>query len=167
MWVRRGARERSVGRVDDVVAVIGRATSAFLTKDFVHEVAVSDMFEIEPSRLAVQKSDEATKSFANQMITDHTKTSAELKAAVQGDANAPLPTALDSSHQSKLDQLKGLNGADFTKNYHDVQVSAHNDAVSLFERYAKGRDNAKLKSWASTTLPALRHHLEMAQALDK
>jgi putative membrane protein len=43
---------------------------------------------------------------------DHTKTSTELKSAVAGIPNAPIPTALDSSHQSKLDKLKGLNGAD-------------------------------------------------------
>ena len=41
------------------------------------------------------------------------------------------------------------------------------DAVSLFERYAGGGDDPKLKDWAGKTLPALKHHLEMAQALDK
>jgi putative membrane protein len=158
------AMAQSVGERTGVNAAVGVSPS---TPDFVKEVAISDMFEIESSKLAVQKSDAATKTFANQMVTDHTKTSAELKAAVQGDSNAPFPTALDSSHQSKLDKLKSLNGAEFTKNYHDVQASAHKDAVSLFERYAKGGDNAKLKSWASTTLPALKHHLEMAQGLDK
>jgi putative membrane protein len=48
-----------------------------------------------------------------------------------------------------------------------MQVSAHKDAVSLFERYAKGGDNPKLKDWAGNTLPALQHHLQMAQELDK
>ena len=45
------------------------------------------------------------------------------------------------------------------------QVDAHKDAVSLFERYAKGADNSDLKNWAANTLPALKHHLEMAQSL--
>jgi putative membrane protein len=48
-----------------------------------------------------------------------------------------------------------------------MQVSAHKDAVSLFERYAKGGDDPKLKDWASKMLPTLRHHLEMAQNLGK
>ena len=48
-----------------------------------------------------------------------------------------------------------------------MQVSAHKSAVSLFERYAKGGDNAKLKDWARKTLPHLQHHLEMAKMLDK
>ena len=55
------------------------------------------------------------------------------------------------------------NGAE----YDSMQVSAHKDAVSLFERYANGGEDPKLKDWAGKTLPALKHHLEMAQALDK
>jgi putative membrane protein len=47
-----------------------------------------------------------------------------------------------------------------------MQVSAHEDAVSLFERYAKGGDNAKLKDWAGKTLPALQHHLQMAEQMN-
>src|SRR4030095_10311604 len=98
-------------------------------------------------------------------VTDHTKTTNELKSAIKGD-KVELPTALDSSHQSKLDKLKGLSGADFNKEYRSQQVSAHKDAVSLFGRYANGGDNAKLKAWATKTLPALRHHLQMAEALN-
>jgi len=48
-----------------------------------------------------------------------------------------------------------------------MQEDAHEDAVSLFERYSKGGDNADLKNWAGKTLPALKHHLEMAKALSK
>jgi putative membrane protein len=158
------ALAQSLGEKTGANSVLGISPT---TPDFVKEVAISDMFEIESSRLAVEKSDQATKDFANQMITDHTKTSKELKAAVASDINVPIPDALDSSHQSELDKLRTLNGADFTKKYHDDQVSAHKGAISLFERYGKGGDSDKLKSWAVTTLPALQHHLEMAQALDK
>src|ERR1044072_2242204 len=43
------------------------------TEDFITEAATSDMFEIESSKLAVERSsDAATKTFAQQMITDHT-----------------------------------------------------------------------------------------------
>jgi putative membrane protein len=102
------------------------------------------------------------------MVTDHTKTSADLKGLVSsGKVKAELPTGLDSSHQSKLDKLKSANGKDFSSDFDSIQVSAHKDAVSLFERYAKGGDNADLKDWAGKTLPALRHHLEMAQDLSK
>ena len=45
--------------------------------------------------------------------------------------------------------------------------SAHKDATSLFERYAKDGDDAKLKDWAGKTLPAPQHHLQMAEDMNK
>ena len=139
------------------------------TEDFVTEAATSDMFEIESSKLAVERSqDAATKTFAQQMITDHTKTSDELKALVSGGkVKATIPTAMSSSQQSMLDDLKKLNGEDFTKQYHSDQEDVHEDAVDLFKRYGDEGENADLKAWAAKTRPALEHHLMMAKDMNK
>ena len=159
------ALAQSVGEKTGVNSALGVSPSA---ADFVKKVAISDMFEIESNKLGQEKGNAAEKSFASQMVTDHTKTSTELKGLVlSGKVKAELPAALDSSHQSKLDKLKGESGKDFSSDFDSMQVSAHKDAVSLFERYAKGGDNADLKNWAGKTLPTLKHHLEMAQNLSK
>jgi putative membrane protein len=84
-----------------------------------------------------------------------------------GKVKAEMPTVLDSSHQGKLDKLKKESGRDFSSQFDSDQVSAHKDAVSLFERYARGADNADLKDWAGKTLPTLKHHLETAEDLKK
>ena len=52
------------------------------TEDFVKEAAMSDMLEIEAAKIAQQKGNSTEKTFAGQMITDHTKTSSELKGMV-------------------------------------------------------------------------------------
>jgi len=160
------ALAQSVGERTGVNSALGLTPK---TEDFVRQVAISDMFEIESSKLAQQKAANAqVKTFAGQMVTDHGKTTTELKGLVSGGkVKASLPTAMDSSHQSMLDKLKGLNGADFDKEYVSNQQSAHKDAVDLFERYAKGGDNADLKAWAGKTVPALKHHKEMADKLPK
>jgi putative membrane protein len=156
---------QSVGEKTGVNSTLGIAPT---TADFVKEVAMSDMFEIGSSKLAQDKGNAPEKTFASQMITDHTKTTTELKGLVSsGKVKADVPSALDSSHQSKLDKLRGESGNDFSSDYDSDQVSAHKDAVSLFERYAKGGDNADLKDWAGKTLPTLKHHLEMAEGLKK
>jgi putative membrane protein len=156
---------QSVGEKTGVNSTLGVAPT---TADFVTGVAISDLFEIESNRLAEQKGSAQEKSFAQQMVTDHTKTSNDLKGLVtSGKVKAELPTAIDSSYQSKLDKLKGASGKDFSSDFNSYQVSAHKDAVSLFERYANGGDNGDLKAWAGKTLPTLRHHLEMAQELGK
>jgi putative membrane protein len=138
------------------------------TADFVQEAATSDMFEIESSKLALERGDAATKAFAQQMVTDHEKTSSELKALISGGkVQAQLPAAMTSAQQDMLDKLKGLQGDDFIKQYHSDQESAHEDAVDLFKRYGEGGDNAELKAWAASTRPALEHHLQMAEDLNK
>src|SRR3954453_21070017 len=157
------ALAQSVGEKTGVNSALGISPA---TADFVKEAAISDMFEIQSSEIAKERGNAAEKTFASTMITDHQKTTSDLKSLVSGgDVKAELPTALDSSHQSKIDKLKSLNGADFSSRYNSDQVSGHKDAVSLFERYSKSGDNPKLKDWAGKTLPALRHHLEMAQNL--
>jgi putative membrane protein len=51
----------------------------------VNKVAISDMFEIESSRLALSKEpDRDTKPFAERMVADHQKTSSELKNRQKG-----------------------------------------------------------------------------------
>jgi putative membrane protein len=109
----------------------------------------------------------AEKTFAEQMIADHTKTRTELKDLVPADLKSALPTNLDEMSQKHLDKLRGTRDQAFASVYDPMQVSAHKDAVSLFERYAKGGEDPKLKDWAGKTLPSLQHHLEMAEEMDK
>jgi putative membrane protein len=138
------------------------------TADFVKEAATSDMLEIEAAKIAENKGNAEEKKFAEQMVTDHTKTSSDLKGLVSsGAVKAEIPATLDSSSQKKLDKLRATKADDFAAEYDPMQVSAHKEAVSLFERYSKSGDNAKLKDWAGKTLPTLQHHLEMAQAMNK
>jgi putative membrane protein len=153
----------TVGEKTGINSTLGIAPT---TKDFVTEAAVSDMFEIQSSKMASAKLTGAEKSFADQMVADHTKTTTELTQAATG-AGVPLPTGMDSAHQKMLDTLNGLTGDQFRKEYFSGQVSAHKDAVSLFQRYGNGGENGTLKSWAAKTLPALQHHLDMAQGLYK
>jgi putative membrane protein len=158
------ASGQSVGEKTGVNSTLGIAPK---TEDFIKEAATSDMLEISAAKVAEQKGDAQEKTFAAQMVTDHTKTSTELKDMVPADMKSAIPTALDDSSQKKLDKLTAAKPEDFASEYDPMQVSAHKDAVSLFDRYAKGGENAKLKDWAGKTLPALQHHLDMAQDMNK
>jgi putative membrane protein len=137
------------------------------TEDFVKEVSMSDIFEIESSKLALQKGNAATKAFAQQMIDAHEKTTAELKGLIDGGkVTAPAATGMSDAQKKSFDELKNLSGKEFDDAYQDDQEDAHEDAVDVFKRYASEGDNADLKAWAAKTLPALEHHLKMAEDLD-
>ncbi|WP_313196097.1 DUF4142 domain-containing protein [Shinella zoogloeoides] len=137
------------------------------TEDFVKEVSMSDIFEIESSKLALQKGNATTKAFAQQMIDAHEKTTSELKGLIDGGkVSAPAATGMSDGQKKSFDELKDLSGKDFDEAYQDDQEDAHEDAVDVFKRYASEGDNADLKAWADKTLPALEHHLKMAEDLD-
>ena len=106
---------QSIGEKTGINAMTGSAPK---TEDFVKMVAISDMFEVESSKLAQANAQDAkVKTFAAKMVKDHTETSNELKGLVSsGKVKMELPATLDSSHQSKLDKLKGLKAADLTIN---------------------------------------------------
>lgn len=158
------ALAQSVGEKSGANSVLGITPS---TEDFVLQAAQSDLFEVQSSELAAASGADKVREFASHMVTAHKKTSDELKSAVSAGVKATIPSEMSSSQKSMLDDLKSRKGDDLADQYIDDQVSAHKDAVSLFERYAEGGDNAELKAWAAKTLPELKRHLEMAQQLDK
>lgn len=157
------ALAQSVGEKTGVNAALGISPT---TADFVKEAAYNDMFEIQSTQLAQQRGNVAEKSFAAAMINDHIKTAGELKEMVgSGAVKTELPATLDSTRQIEIDKLKSLNDAAFSSRYDADQVRGHEDAASLFERYARDGEDAKLKDWAGKVLPIIRHHLEMAESL--
>jgi putative membrane protein len=164
LLISTSAVAQSVGEKTGVNSTLGISPT---TADFVKEAAMSDMIEIAAAKLGQERGYAQEKTFATQMVTDHTKTSEELKSMAPSDAKTGIPAALDSSSQSKIDKLKDAKPDDFSSDFDSMQVSAHKDAVSLFERYANGGEDPKLKDWAGKTLPTLQHHLEMAQSLGK
>ena len=144
------------------------AAQAPTTEDFVKTVAISDMFEIQAGQLAAEKAQNSdVKSFGQEMVDDHSKTSDDLKELIKDEnIKVELPAKLDEEHQTKLDKLKGLSGNQFDKTYVQTQVKAHEQAVSLFEAYAAAGENDDLKDWVEDTLPKLKEHLKEANDLN-
>jgi putative membrane protein len=159
------AGAQSIGERTGVNSALGISPTM---ADFIKEAANSDMLQIAAATFAQEKGNAEEKKFAEQMMTDHSKTSSDLKSLVDsGAVKADIPTALDSSSQKKLDKLRDTRRQTFASEYDPMQVNAHKEAVSLFERYSKSGDNPKLKDWAGKTLPTLQHHLDMAEAMNK
>ena len=134
---------------------------------FVQTVAISDMFEVESSKLAASRSrDSRIRKFADHMVKEHQKTTDELKQVLmRAKLNLPLPSSPDPEHQAMLGQLQGTSGAQFDETYAKMAVKGHEDAVALFERYSRDGDNAELKKWAGKALPNLKQHLSEARQL--
>jgi putative membrane protein len=136
------------------------------TQDFVNEVAMNDMLETELSKLAEERGGAKTKEFAAKMLKEHRGISSQLKSLVRsGQVKVTFPAILDNVRQAKLDQIKGMSGIGFDKAFEGLQVSIHNDTVSLFERYGGGGSHPDLKLFAFKHLPSLIEHWNEARDL--
>ncbi|RZI56491.1 MAG: DUF4142 domain-containing protein [Rubrivivax sp.] len=140
--------------------------AAHADSSFMKNAAESSFAEIDAGNLALQKGSGAeVKSFAQKMVDDHKKADAELQA-LAASKGVKLPTEATMVAKGKTKLLEKRDGTGFDHAYAENQVSAHKDAVKLFEKAAKDAKDADVKAWAAKTLPTLQHHLQEAQALE-
>ncbi|WP_262029936.1 DUF4142 domain-containing protein [Microvirga sp. Mcv34] len=139
------------------IAVTGAA-------EFVPTAASSNLFEIQSSRVALQRSrNPEVRRFAQQMIRDHNAASRRMTAVVRR-AGLPMPPpAMNAKHQQMLATVQ--SAPDFDAAYINAQLMAHQEAVALFTSYSSNGDVPQLAQFAGATLPTLEMHLEHAQSL--
>ena len=134
--------------------------------DFALMAAQSDEYEIQAGRtVAVQATDPRVRSFAEEMINDHTRTSQSLRQAVASSGLQPPPPALSSDQARLLSALQSLRGAEFDRTYARQQVLAHEGALAVVHSYAGSGSDPNLRRAAQTAVPLIQHHLDMAQKL--
>ena len=137
------------------------------TESFVKEASQAGMTEVEASKLAESKAQSSeVKSFAKRMVTDHTKADNELKS-IASRKGIKVASALDSEHQSMIDNLRSKSGGDFDTAYKEGMASDHHKAVDLFQRAGSSPSiDSDVKSYAEKTLPTLEKHKQMADTLE-
>lgn len=136
-------------------------------QDYATMAAASDLFEIESSRLAQTKGQNAElKSFAQMLITDHEKSTADLKTAAQAAQPAITVTpALNPEQQANIQALQAASGAEFDRLYIQQQIPAHEKALAMVQGYAQSGDVPGFKQHAQTVSGPVGRHLERARQL--
>ncbi len=143
-------------------------TLAAADREFFTLAASSDMLEVETGRLALDKSKNANvRTFAQKMVDDRIKANESLRQVASSLGVTP-PTAIAAPHAAHLEQLRGLSGTEFDREYAaQIGVAAHQEAVALFERASREAANADARALAEKTLPTLREQLQQGQTLAK
>ena len=149
------------------LAVTAAHANSISAQDFVTKASIANQFEIDSSKLALDKSQNSdVKSFAQRMVDDHTKTSDKLKEVLgSSDSHAKPADALGDKHQKLLDKLASHTGETFDNQYISIQTDAHKEAVKLFTDYSQHGKDKSLKDFASETLPTLQDHLKHVRKL--
>jgi putative membrane protein len=154
--------------VDNTAAMdgnMGAAATASADQTYVQNAAASDTFEIETSKLALEKADKpSVKTYAQMMIDEHTKSTTELKAAA-GPAGIALPAALPGDKQAKVDALRGLSGAEFDRQYLADQRSGHQETLAKVNAYLAAAAAGPLKDHASKVTGVVQKHLNSLEKI--
>ncbi|CRM55413.1 putative outer membrane protein [Pseudomonas sp. 24 E 1] len=148
------------------VLVAGSISTAMAatSNSFVDNAAEGGITEIEAGKLALQKSSSAdVKTFAQHMVTEHTKANQELATlAKKLDIEVPDDAALTDKAKKAILEMRDES---FDEAYANNQVAAHEKTVELFKKESTSSDNAELKAFATKTLPTLEAHLKAAKDL--
>lgn len=132
---------------------------------FVERARAGNAFEIESSRMALEKATQpALKNFARTMIDDHTRADQKLVSVARSQGQAPDEKVVMEPRQRRaIQNLTEASGADFDKQYASAQLEAHQMAVQLYQTYAETGTDERLRGFAQETLPILQGHLEQIQ----
>ena len=143
----------------------GMANLSSGDRDFLMDAAMGGLMEVELGRVAAQQgTSEAVKQFGQRMVDDHSKANQELMTLATS-KGITLPTTLDDKHREHVTKMSAMSGADFDREYSKMMLSDHRKDVSEFEKESTRGTDADLKAFATKTLPTLKEHLKMAEAL--
>jgi putative membrane protein len=136
-------------------------------KKFLKDAAMGSMTEVQLGKLAAEKgSAESVKQYGQKLVSDHTKAAEELKQ-IAAKENIQIPESLDSKHQSKIDKLAKLSGAQFDRAFVKDQMKDHEKDVDSFQAEAQYGTNPNVKAVAAKELPTLQQHLVEVKDLNK
>lgn len=147
------------------VAVAQRAPIS-AAAPFVAKAGASDLYEIQSSQLALQKSrSEDVRRFAQMMIDHHTKTTQQVAAAAKEAGMAPSPPKLEPAQAEMIAKLRSLSGDAFDRTYLTQQRTAHQQALALHSAYAERGDKPQLRKAASAATPIVQRHLTELESM--
>jgi putative membrane protein len=130
------------------------------------DMAMVNMAEVEMGKLAQSKSQNPeVKTFAQQMIDDHTKGLSEVQTVAQA-KGITLPTELDAKHKAMSAKLAKLEGDKFDREYMKMGgTGGHKEALAMLKKNEKNAKDAEVKGLATKMMPTVEQHLKAAQQM--
>lgn len=151
---------------DDNDNVLDRPNLSDADETFVETAAQSNMAQIKFGQLVVTKTtDSLVRSFAQQMVTDHTTAQGELEDIENDYAGIDWPNDLSEANDDIMQQLEDAEGYSFDSLYMSKQVAMHEDATAVYETSSMNATNGRVKAYAAKYLPTLQMHLEKADSI--
>ena len=167
-----GTMKQGLDKIGDAIGGgVGKMNAAtiYTSNEFVEQISIGNHYELEAARIALSRSaSDAVRSFADQMVEDHTTAKHHLDASLAMNETAdvpPPPEKLDTRREAMVRHLRDAPDSSFDSSYAEQQVLAHEETATLLRSYAQRGDNSQLQSFAQGTLPVVERHLANAKTL--
>jgi putative membrane protein len=135
--------------------------------DFLVAAVEINLTEIQLGKLAQGNSKMAdVQQLGRMMETDHSRALKEVQD-LAAKKQITIPATLSNEQQSSYQELLNKRGDDFDKEYCNMMVKGHQEAIEKFSKEATYSKDADIKAWAASMLPALRMHLDNATTCQK
>jgi putative membrane protein len=150
----------------DTMATAAPAPLSYDSTNFGILAASNDLLEIMTSEEALTKAkNPEVQKFAQQMIAEHKKAYQDLKS-LSAMKNQRVPTELLPKHQKMYSEYqknlsKEPNKYDLA--YMKLQVSAHEEAVELFDDGDEDHPDPDLRAYATKLFPQIKADFQMAK----
>ncbi|RVT90565.1 DUF4142 domain-containing protein [Sphingomonas crocodyli] len=129
---------------------------------YVMKAGASDLYEKTASQIALESTtNPGVKSFATMMVSDHSQSSAKVKAAAAKSGLTVKPPVLEPKQQSMIAALRATKGPARDALYISQQKAAHQEALALHQSYGKSGTSVPLKTAAGEIVPVVQHHIEI------
>ncbi|MCU6456130.1 DUF4142 domain-containing protein [Sphingomonas sp. A2-49] len=133
---------------------------------YVMAAGMSDLYEINSSEIALQKSQTtAIRSFATMLIKHHKMTTIATMKAAKKAGLTPTPPILDAGATASIAELQAAAPGDFDRIYVGQQIPAHQAALDLHQSYAASGGKAPLRMSARAAVPIVKKHIAAAMKL--
>ncbi|HEX3468752.1 MAG TPA: DUF4142 domain-containing protein [Candidatus Elarobacter sp.] len=137
--------------------------------DFVRVLDRANTAELDEAKYVVNRTkDPAVHQFAQRMIDDHSTAAVKLEAATRGTALRPAPrddAAMPPGGARRgLALLQSESGAQMDADYMRMQVPAHRRALAVLQWESQNGTNVGLKALATSLVPTVQQHLQLAQS---
>ena len=146
-----------------------RETSALTDADrhFLDRADRDNLEEQELGRVVLEKTKNSdVRDYAQMLVDDHTKALKDIVDLMK-DKRIAQPKGLPEAEHAAWNKLKGMSGAEFDREFINMMVRDHQDAVKEFQHESNMAQDYDVKMYANHVLPALQKHLQKAQELQE
>jgi putative membrane protein len=141
----------------------GRDKLSWGDRRFVTKAADGGQSELALAELAAQRAtNPEVKSFAQKLVTDHTKVNSELMSLA---SQKNVKVDVDDDKDRAYKRMNKKSGSEFDQEFVEHMIDEHEKDVKMFEKAASDAKDAEVRAFATKHVADLREHLQEAQNL--